>query len=1053
MSPAAPLKSRSGRRWRALFRRGCAALLFAVLLVVGAGAYLHFIGLPEFLKQALLTHLRDRGFEVHFNSARLGWGPEVTVENAAFHRLDRPLAPRLSAGHTVIRLNPAKLLRRHVSVDSLLISQGSLQLPLSEAGGDFLSVNNVSLDLALLPDDTIRLKAGHAGFHGIQIALRGTVTNFTAARELNLWPAAARASPDRAQEFLRQFAATLEKIHFQAPPRMDLNLTADGRDPDTLRMELTLESDGVQTPWGDATGIKLAADCARPIHPGSSPFVKARLSAGAVTTPGASGANLYLTADISRAAGSNLQAAINFAVSNFKSRLPGPGGTNRLEAASLRWNGSVTLQPSPPALEAVSGDLQLVHAATPWGSADSATLTCSADAVEGAPGAGPSWGFLAKINRWAGNCRASQAGTPWGSADSAALTFKATAVEGSPAAGDSWGFWAKFNRWAVDWEASLDKVATPKIQMDRLACGGSWRAPELELTNLDAALYGGGLSGRARLDVASRELKAGARFDFETRPLAPLLFPALQTRLGEIQWERPPQAAFEGRVVLPAWTGRPPDWAAQLLPTLQVAGEFSAGPSSFRGFSLDSAQSRFAYSNRVWDIPRLHLVRPGGEAWVDFTENDETGGFVCIIDSHLDPGDLRPLLPKEQQPLLDDTAFSKTDPPKIHAEVRGRWQEPATLAVNARLAATNFTALGEKADGLEAAVEYTNFLVRLTDIRLFKDGGKLEAPLMEMDWRAKRFSFSNAVSTLDPHIVNRLLGPQTPGWLRVIGFDTPPVIQAGGSFVLDDAMATDLHFDISGRNFRYTKLLAGTASGQVHWIAKHITLTNVQAGLYGGTVGGWCVFDDEPAVGTDLRGRASVTNIQLPLLVRGWSAKSNNVEGMLNGSIAITDANTANAKSWTGSGRLSVNHAMLWDIRLFGIFSPMLNAIIPGAGNSRAYQASTVFVVTNGMVATDNLEIRSTDFRLIYRGTLNTDRELDARVKAEVLRDTPILGPLISMVFAPFSELFEYKVGGTLDAPTHQPLFIPKALTLILEPFRKKPPASAGDSTAPANPP
>ena len=49
-------------------------------------------------------------------------------------------------------------------------------------------------------------------------------------------------------------------------------------------------------------------------------------------------------------------------------------------------------------------------------------------------------------------------------------------------------------------------------------------------------------------------------------------------------------------------------------------------------------------------------------------------------------------------------------------------------------------------------------------------------------------------------------------------------------------MATDLHFAVSGRNFRYSKLLAGTASGEVHWIGQSVALTNVQADLYGGTL-------------------------------------------------------------------------------------------------------------------------------------------------------------------------------------------------------------------------
>jgi hypothetical protein len=1053
MSAPALFQSRTGRRLRAVLRWGRVALLFAVFLAVAAVAYLHLIGLPDFAKQALLHHLRERGLEAQFTGARLGWGPEVVVDNAAFHRSDRPLGPRLAAGQARVHLDPAKLLRRRLSADALRISQGSLKLPMSEAAGDFLFVNDIDLDLVLLPNDTIRLQDGHASFHGIPIALRGAVTNFMAARDWNLWPAAAGAGPTPAlerapQDSLRRFAAALDGIHFPAPPRLDLNLTADGRDPDTLRVKLALQSGGVQTPWGEAAGLNLEAECARPANPGSAPFVTARLRAGAFAAPQAQGKNLDLTAGISRAAGSNWQAAIHFAVSNFKGRRPGPAATNALEAASLRWNGSVTLQPSPLALAAASGNGQADQVVTPWGSAGSATLAWNAAAVEGSPAAGVSRGFWAKINRWALDGQAVRVATLWGSADSAALTWNAAAVEGSPAADDSWGLWAKVNRWSLDWQADLSRVATTNIQMDRFRCAGSWRAPELVLTNVEAVLYSGGLSGRARLDVASRELEAGARFDFEAHRLAPLLPPAVQTRLNQIQWERPPQAAFEARVALPPWTNRPPGWAARLLPSLQLTGDFSVGASSFGGMALDSAQSRFAYSNRVWNIPRLHLAQPGGEAYVDFTGNGETGGFLFIIDSHLDPGGLRPLLPERQQPLLGQAAFSKADPPRIHAEIRGCREEPATLAVQARLTATNFTARGEKVDGLEATVEYTNSLARLRDVRVFKDGGELAAPLAEMDWTAKKISLSNAVSTLDPRMAARLLGARAPAWLRVIGFDTPPVIHAGGSFVLNDPMATDLRFAISGRNFRYSKLLAGTASGEVHWTGQKVALTNVQAGLYDGTLRGWCFFDDEPETGTDFRGQASLAKIELPLLVQGWGAKSNRLEGVLEGNMALTSGNTANNKSWTGSGRLSVAHALLWDIRLFGIFSPMLNKIILGAGDSRAYQAGMDFVVTNGMVATDNLEIRSTDFRLLYRGTLNTEKELDARVEAKVLRDFPIFGRVFSFAISPLSRLFEYKVGGTLDAPTRQLL----ALTLIREPFHNKSPPPADDSPAPGQP-
>jgi hypothetical protein len=1052
MSLAAPSKSRSRRRGRAVFLWGCALLLLAVLLIVGAGAWLHLVGLPNFLKQRLLSHLRDRGFEAQFTSARLNWGPEVAVQNAAFRRSGDPMAPRISAGRTVIRLDPGKLLRGRNSVDALQISQGSLELPFSEAPDDCLSLTNVSFDLVFITNNTLQLEHGQAGFHGIQIGLRGALTNYTAAREWSLWQAAG-ASPQQARDSLRRIATNLDQVHFQAPPSLELHLTADARDPsNTLRADLTLACDGIQTPWGDVSNLKLAADCAASVNSGSSPLVNAHFSAATLTTPQASGRNLSLTAGFSRAAGSNLQASLNFAVANFSGRLPGSGETNGVEAASLRWNGNVTFHPSPLALVAASGSWRIGRSKTPWGSADSAVLTLGAATVEGAPAPDLSWPFLSKINHWSVDCQATRAETPWGSADSASMKFSAAAAEGFPGAGDSWGFWTNFNRWAVDWQASLIKLITPEVQFDQFACAGSWRAPELVLTNLDAPLYGGGLSGSARLDVASRELKAGARFDFDPRRLAHFLPAAAQARLGEFFWEHPPRAAFEGRMVLPVWSRWPSDWAAQLLPSLQVTGDFSVGPSSFRGIALDSAQSRFSYSNRVLDLPRLHLVRPEGEAWVDFTANDDTGAFAAIIDSHLDPADFRPLLPDGQQPLLDKVVFSKAEPPDIHAEIRGRWDEPTTLAGNARVAATNFTALGENVAGVQAVVEYTNSLTRLTDLRLLKDGGELDAPLVEIDLKTGKFTLSNAVSTLDPHLVIRLLGPKTPAWFRAIGFDTPPTIRVGGSFVLDDAMATDLHFDISGRNFRYSRLLAETASGQVLWTAKTTTLTNVQADLYVGSLKGWCVFDDKPQVGTLFHGGVTVAGIELPLVVRGWSTTTNNVQGVLNGSMTLTDGNTANIKTWNSYGALSVSNALLWDFRLFGIFSPILNALIPGFGNLRAYQGSMDFVTTNGMVATGNLEIRCTDFRLLYRGTLNTEKQLDAKVKAELLRDTPLVGRIISFFTSPLTTLVEYKIGGTLDEPTREPLFVHKALSVILEPFHKKPPPPADSSTPPSSP-
>jgi hypothetical protein len=149
----------------------------------------------------------------------------------------------------------------------------------------------------------------------------------------------------------------------------------------------------------------------------------------------------------------------------------------------------------------------------------------------------------------------------------------------------------------------------------------------------------------------------------------------------------------------------------------------------------------------------------------------------------------------------------------------------------------------------------------------------------------------------------------------------------------------------------------------------------------------------------------------------------------------------------------------LWDIKLFGVFSPILNAIAPGSGDSRAREASASFVITNGVLSTDNLEIRSSGFRLLYRGTIDTKKRLNARVEANLLRDTPVFGFFLSWMLTPLDKLFEYRVTGTLQKPITKPLYIPKVFMAMLRPFHSLkellPPPSPSKpvSTPAASPP
>jgi len=129
---------------------------------------------------------------------------------------------------------------------------------------------------------------------------------------------------------------------------------------------------------------------------------------------------------------------------------------------------------------------------------------------------------------------------------------------------------------------------------------------------------------------------------------------------------------------------------------------------------------------------------------------------------------------------------------------------------------------------------------------------------------------------------------------------------------------------------------------------------------------------------------------------------------------------------------------LLWNIPVFGFASQVLNVFTPGLGNSRATEASAQFVMTNGVVHSDSLEIHTLTMRLQYIGTVDLAQNVDARVTAQLMRNTPVIGSVLSLVFTPVSKIFECRVTGLISDPKVTPIYFPfaKALLVPLHPLR-----------------
>jgi uncharacterized protein YhdP len=285
--------------------------------------------------------------------------------------------------------------------------------------------------------------------------------------------------------------------------------------------------------------------------------------------------------------------------------------------------------------------------------------------------------------------------------------------------------------------------------------------------------------------------------------------------------------------------------------------------------------------------------------------------------------------------------------------------------------------------------------------------------------------------------VARAIGPKTARALEPYHFTQPPTARVNGFAPLKGEHDADLRIEVAGGPFEWWKFKVPHISGEVRWQGETLDLTNVQTAFYGGAAGGSAHFDLDPEPGTDFRFSVGVTNANLQLLMADLSTNASHLEGRLSGQWVTTQANSADSRTWNGHGHAQLRDGLIWEIPIFGVLSPALDTIVPGLGSSRVSEGSAAFVITNGVVRSDTLEMRSPTMRLQYNGTADFAGRVDARVQVEPLRDAWVIGPFLRAALWPVTKLFEYKITGTLAQPKSEPVnFIPKILFMPLHPIR-----------------
>jgi hypothetical protein len=387
---------------------------------------------------------------------------------------------------------------------------------------------------------------------------------------------------------------------------------------------------------------------------------------------------------------------------------------------------------------------------------------------------------------------------------------------------------------------------------------------------------------------------------------------------------------------------------------------------------------------------------------------------------------------------------------QLKLEARGNLRSVQTLTATGQLALAHFAVRGQAVDQLTASLTYSNLTAELLRPHLVRAGGAQEfnADKLTLDIAGQKLFFVNGLAHVEPLAVARAIGPKTAAGMEPFQFLAVPTVHVSGcvplrqendEIVTDDA---DMWFEMEGTvPFRWLKFETPTIHGTIRWWKDYLILTNATTECYGGTAQGYGSFYLEtPGDGTDFNAFMTATNVDFHRMGQALWSPTNQLEGSLSGTLLISKANSADWRTWNGSGDAKLHDGLLWDVPVFAFMSQILNGITPGLGNSRATEAAGKFILTNGVVFTDSLVIQAQSMRLEYNGTVDLDCNVNARVTARIFRNMPLIGPLVSVLFTPLSKVTECHVAGTLGEPKITPVyipgFIPKVLSVPLHPLR-----------------
>jgi hypothetical protein len=1043
------MKNKGGNRfwnWSRRLFRWCRIFVLGLILLAAIGLlYLNRVGLPKFVKKRVVAALEAEGLNVEFTRLRLSGYRHIVVDGMSLVITNTPAPLIFAARQAELKFDRGALRSFAFKLESLQLQSGTLAIDLTETNGlkQALAVENIKADLRANSEDRWTLRAFEGEALGARWNITGSLTNVMAIAQK---PGQPKTPATDWAPALRDVVKVMDRVQFAAPPVITITAVGDLKDLSRFRAALTLRSSSARTPWGDLEDVFVRTSVGPGLKPGEQIEASVNLSVQRAAAP---------WGDVQRA---SVIGRAEYPVTNsvtFESSWT--LGTSKL---ATRWFSGRTINVTLDTKQSGTNLLTVVE-----GSADNGTIVLGAagrttfkarlehaypvaalnrallDLLPIQPAITPpptSEEILTLGQHWMGDWRLNidDVRTKTGAAGKLAISGDVRERPDFVSADESWGFWREIASLLINWRAEAVDFSSPDARLEKVVATGRWNAPELTLTGIDSELYGGLFHLDGSLDVPTRRVRAAGKMNFDVKQIAWLLDPEVQPFLAMFTWDKPPEIEARVELIAPPWVKPSANWRDDTFKSTVLDGSLSVGPAAFRGVTCSAFATHFGLTNFHWRLPDAVLTRPEGTLQIDYAGHAFDPAFRLALRGGVNPWAALPLLSEEGQFGLKFVEFPQAA--FIDGVVTGDLEKLELLRFEGNVAGTNVIVRGEPFLDFKARAIYSNQWIYLHEPIAHRTTNEvLSATLGAIDTKNALMYVTNGFSTTDPYRFTKIIGPMTYKAIAPYIFEKPPVVKAEGIIPLMNAHDADIRFQITGDDFSYWRFHMQKADAGVYWHHEFLDVTNVTAKFYGGDMeweGHFKFKEDDRA---DYQFKGVCTNADLTLLIHDLLPEATNrFEGTLHGVLVITDANSESIQSWKGHGQATMKNGFLWNMPIFGIFSEPLDAIHPGLGKSKIYSGTGTFKVENGKVYTKDMEVRAPAFRLKYDGSVDFDGNLDAKVEAELFRNTWLFGRMVSAVFWPIAKVLESKVTGNLAAPKSELAHIPKIMLFPVRPIQ-----------------